>query len=105
MALVTMKGLLVPESLEDISGEELYGVVCKELKSGLLVQISSELQVCVYGVYLPVNTKILVSITQNKNGKIRAYLSSVIYGDYSIMPIFSLKYENIEINEEQLLVA
>lgn len=105
MALVTMKGLLVPESLEDISGEELYGVVCKELKSGLLVQISSELQVCVYGIYLPVNTKILVSITQNKNGKIRAYLSSVIYDDYSIMPIFSLKYENIEINEEQLLVA
>ncbi len=105
MALVTMKGLLVPESLDELSGEELYGIVCKEIKNGILVQISPEVKVCVYGVYLSAGTKILVSIRQNKNNGIKAYLSSVVYNDCYKFPIFNLKYKAMEFYEEQLQVA
>ena len=105
MVLVTMKGLLVPESLEDLSGEELYGIACKETKNGTLVQISPEVQVCIYGVYLSVGTKILVSIRQNRNKRIKVYLSSVIYDDYNTFPIFRLKYKDMEVYAEQLQAA
>ena len=71
MVLVTMKGLLVSESLEDLS----------------------------------VGTKILVSIRQNRNNRIKVYLSSVIYDDYNTFPIFRLKYKDMEIYAEQLQAA
>ena len=103
--LVTLKGLLEKDSIEDLSGEECYGITCKELAHGILFQLTSNLQICLYGIYLPSNTKILVSLRQNKNGRIKAYLSSIIYDEFIIEPIFSLQYKNIEIYEDNQLAA
>ena len=97
LVLVTMKNLIAQENIEDLSGNELYGIVCKELKHGTLIQITPNLQVCIYGTYIPIKTKVLVSIQKNRNGRVKAYLSSVIYDDYITVPIFSFKYKNIEI--------
>ena len=103
--LVTLKGLLEKDSIEDLSGKECYGITCKELAHGTLIQLTSNLQICLYGIYLPSNTKVLVSLRQNKNGRIKAYLSSIIYDEFIIEPIFSLQYKNIEIYEDNQLAA
>ena len=103
--LVTLKGLLEQYNIEDMSGEECYGITCNELVHGTLIQLTSNLQICLYGIYLPSNTKILVSLRQNKNGRIKAYLSSIIYDEFMTGSIFSLQYKNIEIYEDNQLAA
>ena len=103
--LVTLKGLLEQYNIEDMSGEECYGITCKELNYGTLIQISSNLQICLYGIYLSSGTKVLVSLRQNKNGRIKAYFSSIIYDEFIVEPIFSFQYKNIEIYEDNQLAA
>lgn len=101
MALVTVAELIQTEPLENIVGEERIGVTCRAVKNGTLVQLSPSISVFLWNVYLSDNTKVLVSVQQNKAGKIRTYLSSIIYEDYiETAPIFTLTYKSIEIPEE-----
>ena len=105
MVAVNMNGLLEKEFLEELSGEELYGIVYKKLQQGTMIQVTSTLQVCIYGVYLQLRTKIIVFLRQTKNGKIKVYLSSVLYYDDVTEPIFSLQYKKIEFFEENQSAA
>lgn len=99
---VTTAGLTETDLLESIVGEERIGIAYKTVKDGTLVQISPCVSVFLWQVYLSESTKVIVSVQQNKAGKIRTFLSSVIYDDYiENAPIFTLRYKPIEIPKEE----
>ena len=101
MVLVTTEGLTEKDLLEHIVGEERIGIACKTVKDGTLVQLSPCVSVFLWQVYLSENTKVIVSVQQNKAGKIKTYLSSVIYDDYiEETPIFTLTYKPMELPKE-----
>lgn len=104
--LVTMNDLLVKTLTSNFVGEEIYGVVSKKTENGAFVQITPTLHIFINNICVPRNTKILLSVFQNKkSGKIYCRLNSVLYDDYDICPIFEFTYSNIEIIEEQPIAA
>lgn len=102
MSFVTIDDLLQPEEQEDLMDAEHIGITAKTTDKGTIVQLTTCTTVFLWNVFLPKSTKVLVSVQQNREGKMRVYLCSVIYDDYiEAEPIFSLKYQPITICGEE----